>query len=427
MSSILRFCMFISSVLAVFIFLFLRQYFVFIPSFFVTCVAIFAFGKVFEKWALKRYQTTINTLKDIIENKQTNSDTFLPEFESIIINLKSLLEDSTETLQQAKHRQSTISKILDTTEDGLLLLDKNYKIVMANKAGLGIFNIKRIRKRYTFMQLYRNEKMTQALKNLNQTNTNIIDIKRGCKTYRIHLNCAAGGYTIFTKDVSDIIRMEQMQKEFSANVSHALKTPLTSISGFAELLYLGMVTDPKKIAHHSHKIYTQTQRLIMLVDDILRLDHLDETETTQKERLKVQDIVTNAIDILSQKIEEKNLNITVTGVGMAPIKYSHMVELVTNLLDNAIKYNKHGGHIDIFINETENKLLLSVKDTGIGIDRDKLPFIFERFYRIPSTTQGNGLGLSIVDTIVKLYKGKIDVESVKGIGTTFIVELDIAV
>jgi len=418
LSSIFRFYIFIFASVAAFIFLLLQLYFVPIAAIFATWAIILILSRPFTKQALKQYYETIKTLQDVIENKKPSQEKTLPEFDNIIINLKALIDDSTETIEQVKHRQSAISKILDTAEDGFLLLDKDYKILMANKAGLAVFNIKRIRKRYTFIQLYRNERVTLALKKSRETPI-VIDIEKDGETHRLHFNRAAGGYTIFTKNVSDVIRMEQLQREFSSNVSHALKTPLTSISGFAELMHKGMVVDKDKIADHSYKIYTEAQRLIVLIDDILRLAHLEGTPSVKAEQLQeVQDIVINALDMLSQKIKAKNLTVNITGKGRTPIKYSHMVELTANLLDNAVKYNKNGGRITITIEEND-KLVLTVADTGIGIEQDKLPFIFERFYRVPGNTQGNGLGLSIVDTIVKLYKGKIEVTSVKGEGTTF--------
>lgn len=422
MSYIFRVYIVVYACIAILLFFVLQFLVVDILALIVALCIVFALSGQITKRALRRYRLTICILQDIIHRSPTDIQELLPDFDNILVSLKSLIEDSTETVEQAKHRQKTIAKILDTTQEGLLLLDRNYKILMANKSGLSLFNIERIHKRYTFIQLYRNESVITALKSLKDTGPVVLDIEKDGEIYQLNFNIAAGGYTIFTKNVTDTIRMEQLQREFSSNVSHALKTPLTSISGFAELLHRGMVTDPEKIAQHSYKIYTETQRLIALVDDILRMSHLEDTVSAAAEQLQVQDIVTNALDILSQKIEGKMLTVTVIGKGQAPIKYSHMVELTTNLLDNAVKYNKHRGHIDITIEECA-KLVLTVSDTGIGIDEDKLPFIFERFYRVPSSTQGNGLGLSIVDTIIKLYKGSITVTSIKGKGTTFRVEL----
>lgn len=392
-----------------------------------TILLMLFISKLLAHLALKGYRNAIDATRAVIKGGSAPLTGYPDELLQLMQQIQTLSETSTETLAKANHRQDNITQIINSMEDGLLLLDESFIILFANKAGLDVFNIARPKRRRSFVQLYRNQRLTITLHNLKDTGPQVLDIEKGQQTYRIHLSMAQGGYTILTKNVTDIIRLEQLQRQFSANVSHALKTPVTSIIGFSELMHRGMVTDSEKITEHSFKIYTEAQRLMSLIDDMLRLAHMENNEIKELEQINVTEIVTASLDMYASKIAEKNIQVTVTGAGYAKIKYSHMLEVVTNLLDNAIKYNHNNGRIDINITEDRQegqraKLRLSIKDTGIGINESKVPFIFERFYRVPSTVAGNGLGLSIVETIVQLYKGSVSVES-DGEGSLFTVVL----
>lgn len=380
---------------------------------FATFIIVILVSKPLERLALKKYYTSLGILQSIEKLKSPLVGNYLKEFDPILLKFRDLLSTSEETIEKSKYKHKNIKNILDTMEPGLILLNQKYKILVANKAALSTFNIKKTKKSAIFTQVYRNEKLTNALTNLNETGPTEMDVTIGDNTYRLHLNIAQGGYTIFSKDITDIIFSEKSQKEYSANVSHALKTPITSIQGFAELMHKGMIKDKEKIALYSHKIYTESHRLINLVDDIMKLASL-EKDNMVASGISFIHTINNVLEILETGIEEKNLKVTVNGSGTVQMKQSHFVELVTNLLDNAIKYNLQNGSILIKIEQsTNNKIIVTVKDTGIGIKKEALPFIFDRFYRVPSSIPGNGLGLSIAKDIVKLYDGEIWAKSNK--------------
>lgn len=216
---------------------------------------------------------------------------------------------------------------------------------------------------------------------------------------------------------------EELRKQFSANVSHELKTPLTSISGFAEILAQGE-TDKKTTKDFAATIYEESQRMITLVNDIIKLSKLDEKSIVmEKEPLSLLKIAEEAEKALSSSARAKNVKINVSGdsgdiLGVRPVIY----EMIFNLIDNAIKYNRDGGKVDVEIKNT----LISVSDIGIGIPENEQERIFERFYRVDKSRSkalgGTGLGLSIVKHAAKYHDAKITLVSQEGSGSKFSVE-----
>ena len=221
---------------------------------------------------------------------------------------------------------------------------------------------------------------------------------------------------------------EELRQQFTANVSHELKTPLTSISGFAEIL-MGGGTDESTTKDFAHSIYDESQRMITLVNDIIKLSKLDEKSISlERETLNLREICREAMEMLSASAKSKKITINLSGdsgniTGVRPVIY----EMVYNLVDNAIKYNKPEGKIDISIKNIPDthRILLAVKDTGIGIPETERERIFERFYRIDKSRSkqigGTGLGLSIVKHAAKYHNATIMVVSEIGKGSTFTV------
>lgn len=244
----------------------------------------------------------------------------------------------------------------------------------------------------------------------------------------------------FTKRIAEEnfekAQREEIRAQYTANVSHELKTPLTSISGFAEILMQGG-TDPKITMDFSKSIYDEAQRMTTLVNDIIKLSKLDEKSIAmEKEALSLRTICREVIEVLSASAKAKNLSLNLEGDsglinGVEPVIY----EMVYNLVDNAIKYNKIDGSVNINIQEitnsvgAKNKVVLSVHDTGIGIPAVEKDRIFERFYRIDKSRSrslgGTGLGLSIVKHAAKYHNASILVTSEEGLGSTFTVVFEI--
>ncbi len=244
----------------------------------------------------------------------------------------------------------------------------------------------------------------------------------------------------FTKRIAEEnfekAQREEIRAQYTANVSHELKTPLTSISGFAEILMQGG-TDPKITVDFSKSIYDEAQRMTTLVNDIIKLSKLDEKSIAmKKEALSLRSICREVMEVLSASAKTKNLSLNLEGDsglinGVEPVIY----EMIYNLVDNAIKYNKIDGSVNIKIQEIQNsagakdKVILSVSDTGIGIPYSERERIFERFYRIDKSRSralgGTGLGLSIVKHAAKYHNASVLVTSEEGKGSTFTVVFEV--
>ncbi|MBE6853141.1 MAG: hypothetical protein E7505_06650 [Ruminococcus sp.] len=220
---------------------------------------------------------------------------------------------------------------------------------------------------------------------------------------------------------------EQMRREFTANVSHELKTPLHSISGYAELLKSGIVKD-EDISLFAGRIYSETQRMIALVEDIIRLSHLDEgSADMKKENINLYEISSEVINVLRPAAEEAKVSISLHGSPAQLIGYPQLVSgIVHNLCDNAIKYNRKNGSVDVEVRNTDRNVILTVSDNGIGIPEEHRERVFERFYRVDKSHSkevgGTGLGLSIVKHSARIHNAELTLDSIADGGTTITVK-----
>ncbi|HIV52026.1 MAG TPA: two-component sensor histidine kinase [Candidatus Mediterraneibacter norwichensis] len=216
--------------------------------------------------------------------------------------------------------------------------------------------------------------------------------------------------------------VSNMRKEFSANVSHELKTPLTSISGYAEIMKNGMVR-PADIPVFSERIYKEARRLITLVEDIIKLSKLDEESVElEKEEVDLYDLTLEIVSRLSPQASQKHIRMEVTGEQVNCFGIRQILdEMVYNVCENAIKYNNEGGRVSVWVGATLDGPKISVSDTGIGIPKEHQERIFERFYRVDKSHSkergGTGLGLSIVKHGALLHGAKVSVDSAPGKGT----------
>lgn len=222
---------------------------------------------------------------------------------------------------------------------------------------------------------------------------------------------------------SETSQREQMRREFSANVSHELKTPLTSISGFAELMAEGLV-DEERMREFSKDIYRESQRTITLIDDIIKLSKLDEGGIEpQWESIDLLDLCSDVVESLRSVAERQTVELTLSGK-QTTVRgvYRILHEVVYNLCDNAIKYNRPGGSVSVSVSKTETGAQLCVSDTGIGIPPEHQRRVFERFYRVDKSHSkeigGTGLGLSIVKHGAQFHNAEVKLTSEVGVGTT---------
>jgi len=325
-------------------------------------------------------------------------------------------------------RAETIEAIIANMREGLVILDEKGLIMAANKSVLDIFDISENVEQKNIQHIYRDPEFIQAVKDCLEGMHLEMSFARNERVYHVFLNPvmsndSRSGAIIFFLDTTEQFKAEMQRKEFTANVSHELKTPLTSISARAEMLASGMVK-AGDVPDSADKILEHTKRLINIVDDIIRLSAFDENKMERNfTTLDIYALAQSVIAALQDKAAEKSIEIKLTG---QPIKLSAdsrlLDELMYNLLDNGIKYNQEGGCVTLDLCEENGFCKISVSDTGIGISKEHQQRVFERFYRVDSSrskkTGGTGLGLSIVKHITEHHRGKITMNSAEGEGTT---------
>ena len=255
-------------------------------------------------------------------------------------------------------------------------------------------------------------------------------INRGNTYYQCNgSRIADKGFVLLIMDVTERTASEKLRREFSANVSHELKTPLQSVLGYSEIMLSGLVK-PEDGPRFLQKIYDEARNLLRLIDDIMKLSKLDELNHDMLEEFSLVEVAQSAVRRLQDKARSVKVELAVENniAGAASILgiASLMEEIFFNLLDNGIKYNHEGGRVNIALSETENKYVVKITDTGMGIAAAELPHIFERFYRVDRSRhkaiEGTGLGLSIVKHGVLFHGGTVRVNSTAGQGTEFILK-----
>ncbi len=230
------------------------------------------------------------------------------------------------------------------------------------------------------------------------------------------------GTVVLLFGISEQIQMEKVKQQFSANVSHELKTPLTSISGYAEMIETGMAKE-EDVRNFAARIHKEAHRLLELISDIIRLSELDEEkEILRSEPVNLMEIADECADILLMSAKKRDVSLHIEGRSAVVIGDRGLIfELVYNLCDNAIRYNRYGGSVVLSVGENQ----ISVKDTGIGIPKEHQGRIFERFYRVDESrskkTGGTGLGLAIVKHIAERQRATLELSSEEGVGTEIIV------
>ncbi|GKV66879.1 MULTISPECIES: two-component system histidine kinase PnpS [unclassified Sporosarcina] len=238
------------------------------------------------------------------------------------------------------------------------------------------------------------------------------------------------GIVIILHDITELIRLEQVRKDFVANVSHELKTPVTSIKGFSEMLLDGVVEDAAIKREFLEIMYKESNRLQLLIEDLLHLSSMERGsfEITRRP-VDLMDIIGQSVQIVQTKLQDKDMKIVLEAPESLLIQADHdrLVQVMVNLLNNAVAYSQGGTVITISIQEVSGSVSIAVTDQGIGIMPSELPRLFERFYRIDRARSresgGTGLGLAIVKHIIEAHQGTVTVDSEVGTGTTFILQL----
>ena len=325
-----------------------------------------------------------------------------------------------------KHKQDEFEQITGNMKEALVLLDSAGKIFSINPAAKALFNIGTACIGEDFLTVERKQNMRLALEQAKEQGHSDFRDKKNGKEYQFDLNRIDSdgknqGVVILAFDITDRVNAEKHRREFTANVSHELKTPLQSIIGSAELMENGIVKE-EDVPGFVGRIRKEASRLVMLIDDIIRLSQLDEGADMPHEDVSMLALAQEVRETLADAAKMKNISLNVTGDdGVINGVRRLLYEVIYNLCDNAIKYNNPGGSVEISITEDESAVRLSVQDTGIGIAPEHQEKIFERFYRVDKShskqSGGTGLGLSIVKHAVQYHHGKINISSEIGSGT----------
>lgn len=380
----------------------------------------------------------INSLVKQLDLRNENIGQFetpYEELEPIIKNADVLMGRIHKNMNKIKAEREKISLITENMVEGMILLDEDMAVLSVNKSALKILGNSFDPTEHTKIDHMTNDQqiigLLEEAKESGAAKGIITEKSRFYRTFANKVyseNTLDFGIIIFFVDVTEEIQSEQIRRDFSANVSHELKTPLTTIKGFGELLENGIFTKEEDVKKYGGMIYRESERLLYLINDIIRLSQIEEQEHVLSDKIDLLKTARDVEEILRHKADNREVTMTIEG---EPVQIygnqSYITELFLNLMDNAIKYNREGGSLKVTVGAEDGKAVAVFSDTGIGISDEHQSRIFERFYRVDKSrskqTGGTGLGLSIVKHIVAYHSGEIQLESELEKGTTITVKL----
>ena len=330
-------------------------------------------------------------------------------------------------LELAKQQQEEFALITENMQEGLIVIDKYTMILSANSSAWNLFHMDRVCQGESVYCLDREEEFRHAIEQVLSGEHTELVLKLNGSDIQLIANPVirdkkTEGAVVLLVNVTEKLERESLRREFSANVSHELKTPLTSISGFAEIMQGGLVKN-EDIPKFAGRIYKESQRLLQLVEDVIQISQLDEEKTSYVwEPVDVYQVCKNAFESLKEKAKRLNVHLYICGERMKMEAVRTLLEeAIYNVCDNAIKYNRNDGSVSVFLVQTAQEIQIVVKDTGVGIPKEDQDRVFERFYRVDKSHSkeigGTGLGLSIVKHAVGALKGSVILRSEEGNGT----------
>lgn len=391
---------------------------------------------------------TINFLNQMSRqdfNKRINFESFYirPELER---SLNELSHNFHKIFSSLRKEKNELQAILSAMNEGVILIADNGTVSMINKSARLMFQIKDERTDKPYWEVIRNKDMKEIIANVLEKKTPatreislLYPEERFYRVNAINIDDTSADIIVVLFDITEFKKLEKIKADFIANVSHELRTPLTSIKGYVETLEDKAYSGEEERMQFLEIINKNTDRLINLVSDLLVLSELESKDSFYStsrgrdfEPVKFSEIVNQSVMSLKGKMDEKDMRLNVDiSEDIPDIKGNKFLleQMVSNLVDNAIKYTPSGGNIKISTHTKDNSIILTVSDTGIGIPREDRDRIFERFYRVDKTRSrkigGTGLGLSIVKHIVLLHGGTINVESELNRGSSFLVKLPV--
>ena len=330
-------------------------------------------------------------------------------------------------IKEAEQKQEEFKLITENMSEGLLVIDKDSNVLSYNQAAVRLLEITDA-KSGSVLAFNRSKGFRSVVEKALSGERAENDITHDENTYNlianpVYQNKKIIGAVIVIIDITESVKREQLRQEFTSNVSHELKTPLTSISGFAEMMKSGGTPD-ETVKDFSTSIYDEAQRLITLVSDIMKISELDEgVVPVEKERVDLYELSKDIVKRLTPIADKRNITFNIIG-DTAKVYGARKIldEMIYNLCDNAIKYNKESGTVDVIVNQANGKTSVTVRDTGIGIPQNEQSRVFERFYRVDKSHSklvgGTGLGLAIVKHGAAYHDAEVSLESTEGKGTS---------
>lgn len=401
---------------------------------FITLIATFITMIVLSRILKSSFKDVEKVARNINDEIRNDSEIECYEVDEELLPLVKIINKQKEEIsyyvKNLEDRITVTNEILDNMNEGLIMLDQNDNILVANGAAIKLLDVpdnKHIDSH--IISLVRDREFIDAVRS-NEKNTVLLN--KNEKYLNIFISPLVdsedivSGKIVFILDNTTNYIEEKYRREFSANISHELKTPLTSINGYAEMIAAGLA-DEDDIRAFANTILKQGRKLLELIDDIIKLSKLDEKASVsiEKKELDVDSVANSVIKMLEPMASEKNINISYQSKGKLMFKSveSMLEEILYNLMVNSIDYNVDGGKIFLDIEDLRNQIKITVRDTGIGISKEDLPRIFERFYMVDKSrnktnTNSTGLGLAIVKHIVIMLGGTIEAKSKLGEGTS---------
>ena len=376
--------------------------------------------------ASRMSQSIVKPINDIDPEHPELLDAY-DELRPIIAKLSSQNVKISRQMSLLRQREREFNSITLNMSEGMVVINSRAEVLSCNRSAREVFDVKGPTPK-PVLALNSSPSFREAIRAALAGSTGYDSMRKGERFYSILAtpvlhDKAVDGAVIVILDVTEKEAREALRREFTSNVSHELKTPLTSISGFAEIIKSGMA-DADDVRHFAENIHKESSRLISLVGDIIRLSQLDGGEIPyDDEAVDLYLVAEDVCERLQSIAEKKNVSLTLTGEAVSVSGNSLIIEeMLYNLCDNGIKYNRDGGYVKINVRREGGIPVFSVSDNGIGIPQDKQERVFERFYRVDKSHSrsigGTGLGLSIVKHAAAYHKAEITLESEEGVGTT---------
>ena len=399
-----------------------------LPAMIGVLLLILIISVFFARFSAKIIIRPINALD--LENPLSNAT--YDELAPLLTGMERQRRENISRMEALSEKQREFTAVTENMREGFILLDASDRILAINGSASKIFGAE---PSYVIgahvLMLNRSVALQQAMEQSKKDGSGQATLIRGAYTYQVLAsqvkdNLSPAGTVILILDISDRVAAEQMRREFSANVSHELKTPLTSILGYAEIMRDG-VAKAEDTRRFAGKIFSEASQLMSLIDDIIRLSQLDEkTSLPEMTPIDLKEICEDVCQRLQPQAEKAGVSLNVN-CASATVRGIQKIleEIVLNLVDNAIKYNTSNGSVGVTLRRNDQTVELSVSDTGIGIPEEHLSRVFERFYRVDRSRNkqigGTGLGLSIVKHSAETLGAAVQLESRLGIGSTITV------